>query len=226
MRIFGVTTVLLLSMSVALSAMGNDAPGCDISDPPHVHSQLQSATVTGDGRLYLLSDEDGCPSDKAMCQHGYLIDGDDVIAGQTSGAFTCVSFAGRLGESIGWVRSSRLRFNKDIGALPLKAWVGKWHDGDNVIDISSKGNKLIAGGAAYWPQPSANPEVAKKGEFNFGTFDAVAIPNGNEVQFEQGDSPADTCVVSAKKIGKFLVVQDNGKCGGLNVRFDGLYRQK
>jgi hypothetical protein len=205
--------------------MGDDAPRCNISAPPYVHGQPQPATVTGGGRLYLLSDEDGCPNDQVVCQHGYLIGGDDVIAGQTSGAFTCVSYSGRLGESIGWVRSSRLRFNKNDVSPPLTAWVGKWYDGDNVINIASTGNKLVAGGAAYWPQPSANPEVAQKGEFNFGTFDATAIPNGNDVKFEQGDSPANMCIVTAKMVGGFLVVQDNGNCGGLNVRFDGMYRQ-
>jgi len=36
----------------------------------------------------------------------------------------------------------------------------------------------------------------------------------------------DTCTVHAQLLGDVLIVADNSECGGMNVRFNGVYRRK
>jgi hypothetical protein len=36
----------------------------------------------------------------------------------------------------------------------------------------------------------------------------------------------DICKLTLRLVGDFLVADDNGECGGVNVTFDGVYRKK
>jgi hypothetical protein len=36
----------------------------------------------------------------------------------------------------------------------------------------------------------------------------------------------DICKITLRLVGDFLVADDNGDCGGVNVTFDGVYRKK
>jgi hypothetical protein len=36
----------------------------------------------------------------------------------------------------------------------------------------------------------------------------------------------DMCGITLRLVGDFLVADDNGDCGGVNVTFDGVYRRK
>ena len=45
---------------------------------------------------------------------------------------------------------------------------------------------------------------------------------GRRARFMAG-SGADDCAAELTQVGRYLVVADNGHCGGANVRFDGVY---
>ncbi|MNI57350.1 hypothetical protein D3C73_1124050 [compost metagenome] len=79
--------------------------------------------------------------------------------------------------------------------------------------------QLHVEGDAYWP--SANPTPAQRpGGPNIGAVSAQAVPRGAQVDFVE-----DTCTVHAQLLGDVLIAADNSECGGMNVRFNGVYRR-
>ena len=36
----------------------------------------------------------------------------------------------------------------------------------------------------------------------------------------------DICKMTLRLVGEYLIADDNGECGGMNVTFDGVYRRK
>ncbi|MCA1633634.1 MAG: hypothetical protein LC802_07935 [Acidobacteria bacterium] len=52
-------------------------------------------------------------------------------------------------------------------------------------------------------------------------MNAKARPAGNVLTVEE-----DSCRVTLRLVGDYLVASDNSECGGMNVRFDGVYRRK
>jgi hypothetical protein len=72
---------------------------------------------------------------------------------------------------------------------------------------------------AYWP--SANPSRADaSGGPHTGEMSGEAAPNGDRVVFVDGE---DECHVDATLLPPFLLARDNDRCGGANVRFNGVY---
>ena len=53
-----------------------------------------------------------------------------------------------------------------------------------------------------------------------GQVEARATPRGADVEFVE-----DTCRVRVHSLGEVLIVADNSECGGMNVRFNGVYRR-
>jgi hypothetical protein len=48
----------------------------------------------------------------------------------------------------------------------------------------------------------------------------------NTIAFTDEGSYGDRCHVRMQRIGPWLLVEDNGGCGGAGVTFTGLYRRK
>ncbi|WP_426615040.1 hypothetical protein [Bradyrhizobium sp. McL0616] len=73
--------------------------------------------------------------------------------------------------------------------------------------------------------------VATVRDIRTGTLDAQVKPGVASIAFlEDGWLPFETkcdsgCGVRMRRIGPFLLVQDNGDCGGAGVSFTGLYRR-
>ena len=65
---------------------------------------------------------------------------------------------------------------------------------------------------------------------NFGDFTILGTPKNGILSYEDWLEPkyrdVDQCKVALRRIGKFIYTTDNGKCGGTNVRFSGLYRYR
>jgi hypothetical protein len=54
-----------------------------------------------------------------------------------------------------------------------------------------------------------------------GVVNGSARPEGNVLVVED-----DICRATLRLVGDYLVVSDNSDCGGMNVRFDGVYRRR
>ena len=85
---------------------------------------------------------------------------------------------------------------------------------------------------ALFPEELPRLEVPVRGEVSFaapvvggavGGVEASAAPQGNVLRVvdeEQG------CEVTLTFLGTRLVAHDNDECGGMNVRFDGVYQKR
>ena len=54
-----------------------------------------------------------------------------------------------------------------------------------------------------------------------GEFSGKATPAGNRGHYVEGE-----CTIDFALIGNFLVLNDNSQCGGVNVRFWGIWRRQ
>jgi hypothetical protein len=180
------------------------------------------AKVTGNAPLHFLDDASGCPEKgEADCQQkAYVLPGDPLVIGKHKGTFLCAFYPNRVGGSAGWIPGERVQSVAMDPAPPASQWKGVWIDGDDVIRITANGAALHAKGEAWWPSKNP-PRDEIPGGPNLGSIDATAAPARNVVVFNDG-----ACRVQATLLDGFLVVSDNRACGGMNVRFDGVYRRK
>jgi hypothetical protein len=209
---------------VGSHAMAADDLYCRNGGFPSEQDTFALGKVIGSGHLDLLSDMHGCPSEGQQCNgFGYVLPGDVVITGRKHGAYVCVLYPNRFGGSAGWVEQSRLAPEAFDSHPALKNWVGRWKDGDDQMSISLSQGQLQAKGDAYWPSANPSQEDAPGGP-NIGSLEASAAPTGNRVQFSEGND-ATSCHVTAILLGSWMLVDDNGNCGGMNVRFSGIYQR-
>ena len=108
-------------------------------------------------------------------------------------------------------------------------WLGTWSrnaEAEITITKGEGGKLVIAGYATYGGH---DPGRVARGAINVGELEGEAMPKGNRVFFGDGysgeKSPHDfgECQARLQLFGRYLVVEDSGGCGGMNVRFNGVY---
>jgi hypothetical protein len=144
--------------------------------------------------------------------------GDIVVIYRTEGDWTCGYLTGKTGGGPGWILTNAIRAAASDPNPPLSAWVGTWRDGEGAITIgtAATGGALTVKGEAVWHGAA---DLAHS-----GAFSGEATPKGNQLHYATGTSRYD-CVVDAVLYEKYLLVNDNGQCGGLNVRFSGIWKR-
>lgn len=220
----------LLSL-LALASLCNTASAQGAPDPrscrnggfPTEQGDFALAKVTGTTRLYLLADSEGCPAkgEPACRQRSYVVGGDTVLTGHAQAGYRCAFYPNKGGGSAGWVDAQRLQPLPVPRAPSLQAWAGQWRNGDDTLLLRVQDGQLAVTGEAYWP--SARPTPQRPYGPNLGQIDAIARPSGASVHFKDSDDAA--CELKAQWLGDYLVVSDNSECGGMNVRFNGVYRR-
>jgi hypothetical protein len=164
-----------------------------------------------------------CPAATTVCRKkSYLVTGDLVLVGKTRGDFTCVDYQSPLAkEQIwirGWLPSAALTPVAPMPSSKTSDWIGTWYHPGGPIEIKNgDGGKLHIEGGMTLPTPS--------GDFQNGDFKAEVAPQ-NTIAFTDEGSYGDRCHVRMQRIGPWLLVEDNGGCGGAGVTFTGLYRRK
>lgn len=100
---------------------------------------------------------------------------------------------------------------------PVRDWAGVWSDGTNTLHISpaKAGARLRMSSELVW-EGGVSPGGERRA--NFGGMDAALDVQGSKATASDGD-----CSVALTRIGKYLVADDNGSCGGMNVRHTGVY---
>jgi hypothetical protein len=83
------------------------------------------------------------------------------------------------------------------------------------IQNSNIPGKLSLEGEAYWHGFGDN--------VHSGEFSGEATPTGNKLHFTDGD---DSCTIDLALSGKYILANDNNTCGGLNVRFWGVWKRR
>lgn len=214
--------LLLLSAAAHASAQaeGNPENWCRNGAFPDDSDHFRLARVAGarGARAYFYNDSpDDCPRPDAKCRdRAYLVPGDEVIVSRTRGGWACSWYQPRRGpEKVGWMEASRLDIREAEAEPPPARWVGEWESYRNSLSVlrGGRGGRLAVRGQAYWQGVGDNVHV--------GEVAGEAAPSGNALALED-----DTCRVVLRLVGPYLVVNDNGQCGGVNVTFDGVYRKK
>ena len=220
MRSLTIATLLLLA---AAGAARSEDLDCRNGSFPATQQSFGLAKTAGPGKLYFLGDSDGCPNDGPACrQRTYVLPGDTLVTGRGHGAYVCAFFPNKVGGTAGWVRRDRLTA-LPTATPPLEAWFGHWAYGDNDIQLSKRGKALHVDGEAYWPSANPTPEERPGGP-NIGALEGLATPQAGRIQV--GDGGMEFCKATLVLLPPFLVASDNGGCGGMNVRFDGVYRRR
>jgi hypothetical protein len=179
--------------------------------------EFKLARATGGRRAYFYGDEEGCPAQTEKCrQKAYVVAGDVLIVSRSFGDFACAWYQPARGhETVGWIASSQLAVSEPDANPPPVRWLGEWGFYDNSLTVGrGRGATLSVSGEAFWH--GADPSNVHTGEVT-----GSAAPAGNTLKIED-----DPCKLTLRLVGDYLVAGDNGECGGMNVRFDGVYRRK
>jgi hypothetical protein len=182
------------------------------------YGNFQTGKLLGEkgAKIHFRRDNDDCPNDTHACQRKkYLIPGDEVVVAHRYQAFVCAWFNPKKGPpTVGWLPAVSVEVQKSATPTGLNAWEGSWRYFDNVLDIAPKKGALAVKGMARWNGGGGN--------LHFGEVEASAAPQGNVLRVVDGQG----CEVTLTFVGTLLVAHDNGKCGGMNVRFDGVYQKR
>lgn len=228
------STSLAVGLFLLLTSLTGQAEqgSCRNGHFPASEVRFSIAEVSGarEGRSHFFDDGEGCPEGAHCRRKSYLVDGDQILIAQRNGDWSCVWYAGqktngarRVGarrEFVGWMDSADLR------RLPVKQasaqdWIGEWHFYDNRLLISA-GNEdaLEVSGEAVWYGGinSYGEPVVHVGSL----AGAGLVTDGNLLRVREGEDEY-SCQARLRLVGSSLVVDDNGNCGGMNVRFNGVY---
>ncbi len=186
------------------------------------------------GKQHFVSSPDAsraeCPSESIKCREtAYLVAGDVVVAlPQMFKGFHCATFVNKSGkETSGWLPAGSLTQFKAAGNDD-KAWLGAWRRTEATIKITrgKRGGLEIEGDATFG---ASDPRRVASGGVNMGDFGGPARRQGDVVLVAGDDipnfeaAPKDRCAVQMRRVGPYLVVEDNQGCGGMNVSFTGVY---
>jgi hypothetical protein len=158
----------------------------------------------------------GCGID-SKCLPTKLKPGDTVVVNRAEGDWTCGYLTARKGSTPGWVHSSDIRPADFDPSPPPAAWTGAWTQGENRMEIETAKTPgtLQLDGEAYWHGRGDNVHE--------GSFSGEAVPVGNHLHYAEGDG--DACTVDLSLFANYIVANDNNRCGGMNVRFWGVWKR-
>ena len=193
---------------------------------------LVVSKVIAPSRVYFVKGFDAkaaCPSDAAACRMAsYLVPGDLALTGRTLDGFVCVSYQSPLSGVQDWTKrwlpATALAPVPPMRAPTTSDWIGRWvHPGGEIsIAPNNTGRLTITGSQTYPALLSVHT----------GDLAAEAMPSNGMIAFaDDGSVPFDKaeegqCLVRIQRVGAWLAVEDNERCGGVMVTFTGLYRRR
>lgn len=187
-----------------------DTPGTTVAERVASVSAGQVTAGTPINLRVVLDDPEVlCPGDACVVKGGAA-----GIELKRSGDWVCVGLAGKgaLGTISGWLPVARWQ-SLSGAPQPDAHWVGVWqNEGGKIAITTASANQLAIEGHAIW--------VGATGQDHYGVFELTRAQSGGVVSTMEADS----CQVAVRLVGDYLVAADNSNCGGMNVRFDGMYR--
>jgi hypothetical protein len=222
--VYIVGIVVLFTTSTSAQLEGNPANWCREGFFTRDSETFKIAGVKGgrNARVYFYDDDkENCPGSAACRRNTFVVGGDEVVVNRSFGGHSCAWYTPRSGRpTVGWIKTSDLEFNWILFDASTGPWLGEWKYGENAIEFTD--NKLAGylnvTGNATWI--GANP-----GQVHVGELDGRYEPKNGIVNYSDGDDEYD-CKVKMRLLGKYLIVADNLRCGGVNVSFSGVYTRK
>jgi len=170
-------------------------------------------------RAYFYSDDpEKCPDGASCRSKSYVVLGDTVVTNRTRGNYVCSWYVAAKGTAkVGWLRLSDLEFPVILSDASARVWTGEWRYGANSITFSpsKKEGMLDVKGSAIWKGFGDNVHI--------GELAGTSMYKNGSLQYSDGDSEYDCQASMELATSTYLVVADNGKCGGANVTFSGVY---
>lgn len=219
-------------MFASLAATAHAGPaGCELN------KVAPARVATKEPRLHFVAGagepSPGCPSAASSCRlAAYVMPGDEVLVDLSDAAYVCAFFKSQGGtETRGWLPRASLEPVAPAPA-PARQWEGNWQrDRDAHIVIKSHGDEVEVSGSAVWG--SHDRERVRRGAVHVGELSGAGRPRGQTLAIGYDpdrtsfppaqDQPPEDCAAKLDLYGRYLVVEDNRGCGGLNVSFTGTY---
>jgi hypothetical protein len=204
-------SILLLSISVSASTQTKPTEACNFvgfQSGSQKEPSLAEVNTKTPAQTWMACDSSkGCISLK-------LDPGSPVLIYANNGEWTCGYGVDRHGAAPAWFRTRDLRPLAFTEAPPIEAWYGVWRSGGDrmVISASKNAGELHLVGNAIWQGANRNE--------HFGDARGNAIPSGNRLHIVDGG-----CVIDLTLAGKYILADDNQGCGGMNVRFSGIWKR-
>ena len=169
-------------------------------------------------------DDVGCPESATCIEKAYVIAKDALLIAKAKANedWVCAWFFGKKNEHVGYLPSKSVQVIRSV-VPKLSDWSGAWRNEPNEITIraDNRGRLHLSGKAIYEVYDSDGKFITA----NTGEIDEIAKPSGHALIFGDDSHPY-TCAGHMQLVTGHLVVTDNMSCGGLNVRFDGIYRKR
>lgn len=212
--------VLLLTVPVLAQMDGNPENWCRDGFFTRDSTDFTVAFAKGSKtkRAYFYGDEkESCPGGAGCQRKSFIVGGDEVLINRSRDGYSCAWYTARNGKpTVGWLKTSDLEFDQLFLDGSTKAWLGEWVFYENSIEFT---NNKLAGflnvtGIATWKGLGDNVHV--------GEIDGRYAPESGVINYSDGDGEYD-CRMTIRLLGRYLIVADNLKCGGVNVTFSGVY---
>jgi hypothetical protein len=216
MKSIALIIVLILCGVSNCNAQSKPTEDCVVADDgfattPGQKVQIAEVVKRAAVRLMACGTPEGCMEANASW-------GSPIQIYRQQGEWTCGYMVNRDGAGSTWIRTDSLRVVPYDEHPPIRAWVGTWTwiTSEHRIRISSgklPGSLHLAGHTVWRGSVSTQ----------FGQIKGTASPVGNHLHFV--DSGPESCTVDMTLLNRFLLVNDNGLCGGVNANFGGIWKR-
>lgn len=195
------------------------------------YKSLQAGHIIGakGEQIHARADDKGCPQGEHCALRGYLINGDPVLTAHPQQGWICIYYMNGNHDYTGWLPVSQVKLTA-LTTPPLSQWPGTWQavTGNPQITITAEDDHTLSvtGDAEWYGGKTASGDDI----VHLGSFAGHARPQGASATVIDGDgeygSNKYVCQVKLQRVGRYLVATDNQSCGGMNVRFNGVYERQ
>ncbi|MFC4729714.1 hypothetical protein [Coralloluteibacterium thermophilus] len=211
--------LLLACAAIAAPARTEDAPPCRNGLFPEYEGGFRMGTIGPGPRVHFHRDWPAgeCPHGDGCRERAYLVPGDAVLLAHAHGEWTCVWYSGTDRAFVGWLPAARIAVEPATTPDDFEGDWSTFHDTASLQVRNLDDGRIAVTGAATWHGIAGN--------VNVGEVHGTGRPERNRVRIDEpGDGNG--CTLWMERVGAdLLVVHDNALCGGLNVRFDNVYRR-
>jgi hypothetical protein len=215
MKSIALTIVLILCAASVCRAQDRPTTDCRFAHngfQTAPDQKVQIAEVSTPAAVQL----ENCGSPKG-CSVSPVATGTPIQVYREDGKWTCGYVSAHDGAGPAWIRTGMLHILPYEANPPLRAWVGTWTGGEDhvVIRAGDKPGTLHLAGNAVWNGRSGNA--------HFGDTKGSAAPVGNHLHF--AENGPNSCAIDMTLMSRYILASDNGLCGSLNARFQGIWKR-